>query len=172
MGIKQLFQAGFTLIEISIVLLIVTILLGYTVALFPIQQELKQYRQADAEISEIINHLIAFAQVNSRLPCPDTDGDGKEDTDNLYNNNHTNLAFHNGVVTDPDYDDIPDGCLAYDGFLPRITLSMNGDVDNQGRLLDPWGQPYRYAVSASDGSLNNILIMFPRMKYVTKGLIV
>ena len=30
-------QSGFTLVEIAIVLLIVTILLGYTVALFPRQ---------------------------------------------------------------------------------------------------------------------------------------
>ena len=40
-------QTGFTLIEIAIVLLIVTILLGYTVALFPRQQELKQYRAVE-----------------------------------------------------------------------------------------------------------------------------
>jgi len=33
-------QSGFTLVEIAIVLLIVTILLGYTVALFPRQQQL------------------------------------------------------------------------------------------------------------------------------------
>ena len=48
-------QRGFTLIEIAIVLLIVSILLGYTIAFFPIQQELKQYRQANAEMEEIID---------------------------------------------------------------------------------------------------------------------
>ena len=65
-------QTGFTLVEIAIVLLIVTILLGYTVAMFPIQQELKQYRKVDSELDDIIGHLIGFAQVNGRLPCPDT----------------------------------------------------------------------------------------------------
>ena len=69
-------QQGFTLIEIAIVLLIVTILLGYTIAMFPIQQELKQYRKANAEMEEIIDSLIAFAQINGRLPCPDTDQSG------------------------------------------------------------------------------------------------
>ncbi|MGK0399115.1 MAG: prepilin-type N-terminal cleavage/methylation domain-containing protein, partial [Gammaproteobacteria bacterium] len=60
---------GFTLIEISIVLLIVAILLGYTVALFPVQQELKQYRTANAEMERIIDAVYAYAQVNGRLPC-------------------------------------------------------------------------------------------------------
>ncbi len=71
-------QTGFTLIEIAIVLVIVTVLLGYTVAMFPIQQELKQYRSAEIEMNGIISHLVAFAQINGRLPCPDSDGDGVE----------------------------------------------------------------------------------------------
>jgi prepilin-type N-terminal cleavage/methylation domain-containing protein len=37
-------ESGFTLVEIAIVLLVVAVLLGYTVALFPKQQELKKYR--------------------------------------------------------------------------------------------------------------------------------
>ena len=45
-------NAGFTLVEIAIVLLIVTILLGYTVALFPRQQELKQYRALNRRWTE------------------------------------------------------------------------------------------------------------------------
>ena len=63
-------QTGFTLVEIAIVLLIVGILLGYTVALFPRQQELKQYRAVERQMNEIIEALIGFAQVNGRLPCP------------------------------------------------------------------------------------------------------
>ena len=62
-------QNGFTLIEIAIVLLIVTILLGYTVALFPRQQELKQYRDVDRKMDEVIAAIVGFAQVNGRLPC-------------------------------------------------------------------------------------------------------
>ena len=63
-------QQGFTLVEIAIVLLIVTILLGYTVAMFPRQQELKQYRAVDQEMDHIIDAIVGFAQVNGRLPCP------------------------------------------------------------------------------------------------------
>jgi prepilin-type N-terminal cleavage/methylation domain-containing protein len=132
MNSKTTPQSGFTLIEIAIVLLIVAILLGYTVALFPVQQELKQYRQADTEMADIIDNLVGFAQINGRLPCPDsiagapTDYDGIED-----------LA---GVTS----------CDTFFGFIPGRTLGIDGDYDGDGRLLDPWGQPYGYAVSGSE----------------------
>lgn len=142
------FQRGFTLIEIAIVLLIVTILLGYTVAMFPIQQELKQYRGANRQMDEIVNHLIAFAQVNGRLPCPDTNGDvnvtgvngvidGLEDSDDLIDN-ATGAVVVDGII---------DNCKAFFGFLPNRTLGMSGSLNAVGNLLDPWGGVYGYAVS-------------------------
>lgn len=146
----QRIQSGFTLIEIAIVLLIVTILLGYTVAMFPIQQELKQYRQTNAEMDEIVDALIAFAQVNGRLPCPDTTGnvngtaagifDGIEDTDDLI----INLDGTAGT------DVIPDNCKSFFGFLPSATLGMNGDINDDNQLQDPWSNAYGYAVSGVD----------------------
>jgi len=137
-------QNGFTLIEIAIVLLVVSILLGYTVALFPKQQELKKYRAADREMDDIIKALIGFAQVNGRLPCPDTSGgptpgvvDGQADwADTL--DNVTGAGGGDGVR---------DGCEAYHGFLPAATIGITGDFDANRSLLDPWGQPYHYHVS-------------------------
>lgn len=131
-------QRGFTLVEIAIVLLIVTILLGYTVALFPVQQELKQYRHAEREMDQIIESLIAFAQVNGRLPCPDT------------------------TAVNPAYDGVEDrtaglnDCDASYGFLPARTLGINGDIAANGVLLDPWGVGYGYAVSEADAGDGNV----------------
>ena len=141
-------QTGFTLIEIAIVLLIVSILLGYTVALFPIQQELKQYRAANQKMDEVIEALVGFAQVNGRLPCPDTSGgggtiDGQEDTADAFDN-VTGLLPVDGII---------DGCLAYSGFIPAGAIGINGDFDASRRLLDPWGQPYRYHVSNINAAL-------------------
>lgn len=144
-------QAGFTLVEIAIVLLIVTILIGYTVALFPVQQELKQYRETDQQLDQIVEHLIGFAQVNGRLPCPDTNGDvnvtgtvgvvdGQEDTDDLIDNN-TGVGVGDNLV---------DNCKAFSGFLPASTIGISGNIDDNGNLADPWGQPYRYHVSSLD----------------------
>lgn len=135
-------QTGFTLIEIAIVLVIVSVLLGYTVALFPIQQELKHYREGEQEMDEIVAALVGFAQINGRLPCPDTSGgggtiDGQEDESDVLNND-------TGVLV---ADGIPDSCLGYFGFVPSATIGFSGDIDATGRLLDPWGQPYLYHVS-------------------------
>lgn len=133
-------QTGFTLVEIAIVLMVVTILLGYTVAMFPAQQNLKKYRQVDREMDEIVEHLIAFAQVNGRLPCPDTSNgtgtiDGLEDQNATFN-----------------------GCEAYFGFLPGRTLGVQGVYDTIGSLLDPWGSEYGYAVSDIDNGTDGILV--------------
>ena len=126
--------SGFTLIEITLVLLVATILLGYTVGMYPLQQELKQYKIAEAEMDSILQYLIRFAQINGRLPCPDTNSggstiDGEEDS--------------NGS----------NGCKAFFGYLPAKSLGINGDF-KEGLLLDPWGIPYRYAVSKSNANVS------------------
>jgi len=124
-------QNGFTLIEIAIVLLIVTILLGYTVALFPRQQELKQYRDLDRKMDEVIAAIVGFAQVNGRLPCP---------------------AIPNSAG-------VEDGggggdCNNFGGFVPVNTLGITGRLNADSLLLDPWGNPYRYYVTDVDFDAN------------------
>lgn len=128
-------QSGFTLVEIAIVLLIVTVLLGYSVAMFPMQQQLKQYRHVDSEMDSIIEHLVAFAQVNGRLPCPDTS------TDNVLPVN---------IIDGAEDRDGTNACEAYFGFLPAETLGINGKYDAAGVLIDPWSQRYGYAISDLD----------------------
>jgi len=118
------------LIEIAIVLLIVAILLGYTVALFPKQQELKKYRAVDQEMDRVIEAIIGFAQVNGRLPCPAIpDSGGDED---------------GGGAVD---------CNNYGGFVPVNTLGLTGKRNQDSLLLDPWGNPYRYYVTNNDFNL-------------------
>ncbi len=120
-------EAGFTLVEIAIVLLIVTILLGYTLAMFPVQQELKQYREARQDIQRIKEAVIGFAQVNGRLPCPALPPSGGREDD-------TGTS----------------GCKSYAGFVPATTLGLNGRMNADRLMVDPWGNPYRYYVADSD----------------------
>lgn len=149
-GLTMKSNAGFTLIEIAIVLLIVTILLGYTVAMAPRQQELKQYKHAKQEMTEITEALYSFAQVNGYLPCPAFD-DGVTTSNGF--ECRTNGATCNG--TDP----ATHTCGSWFGFVPAKTLGIDGKYSNapvagvyagQGLLLDPWGEPYRYHVTDSD----------------------
>lgn len=128
-------QQGFTLVEIAIVLLIVTILLGYTVAMFPRQQELKQYRAADQEMDRILDAIVGFAQVNGRLPCPT-------------NPNLVGVENGGGGAN----------CSHYEGFVPINTLGITGRVNADSLMLDPWGNPYRYYVT--DNNFNGGLSDF------------
>ena len=61
MNTKSFNQSGFTLVEIAIVLLIVAILLGYTVAMFPRQQELP-----DLGVAETVDRLHRIADTKER----------------------------------------------------------------------------------------------------------
>lgn len=121
------YRAGFTLIEITIVLVIVSVLLGYTVALFPRQQELKKYRAVQQEMDQIIEAIIGFAQVNGRLPCPAIPNSGGNED--------------GGGATN---------CNNYGGFVPVNTLGLTGKFNQDTLLLDPWGNPYRYYVTDND----------------------
>ena len=105
-------QGGFTLIEIAIVLLIVTILLGYTVALFPRQQELRQYREVDRKMDEVIVALIGFAQINGRLPCPAIP-------------NSAGVEDGGGAAE----------CNNFGGFVPVNTLGITGRLNADSLLI-------------------------------------
>jgi prepilin-type N-terminal cleavage/methylation domain-containing protein len=136
MSVTGMRQSGFTLIEIAIVLLVVTIILGYTLAMFPIQQELKQYRQAEQEMDRVLEAIIGFAQANGRLPCPSRpNSNGSEVGGGSGNCN----PYTGKVAGDP-----------WVGFVPVNTLGLDGDVNKDGLLIDPWGNPYRYYVTDSD----------------------
>ena len=138
-------QTGFTLIEIAIVLIIVSILLGYTVAMLPRQQELKQYRAVKQQMDEVIEAIVGFAQVNGRLPCPAIPNSaGIEDFDN----DGSDLDLVNGGL--------PDGCYNYGGFVPVNTLGLSGRLNADSLLQDPWGNPYRYYVTNVDFNLGQL----------------
>jgi hypothetical protein len=118
--------------------------------LFPVQQELKQYRQADTEMDGIVNALIGFAQVNGRLPCPDTDADGRENALDAWHIGNNNAG--------PPTDTFFDSCAAYAGLIPMTTLGLQGNADSNNNLLDPWGGVYQYSVSDVDNTdLGNVI---------------
>jgi len=136
-------QTGFTLIEVAIALIIVSILLGYTVAMLPRQQELKQYRAVKRQMDEVIEAVIGFAQVNGRLPCPaGPDDDGVED-------------INVGV-----------GCNEYGGFVPVNTLGLSGRLNADSLLQDPWGNPYRYYVTFNDDMVSSNFTVPGQMRLV------
>ncbi len=113
---------GFTLIEMSIVLVIVALLVGGLLAPLSTRKEQERRTENVALMEQARAALIGFAIVNGRLPCPDTDTplDGLE---NACASGYTSLDANTGA-------------------LPWVTLELDTG-------LDPWGFPIGYAVNGA-----------------------
>lgn len=121
-------QAGFTLVEMAIVLLIVTLLLTGLVPTISSQFEQRYRNETRKQLDEIRDALLGFALANGRLPCPaSTASNGLES------------PLGGGVCSNPD------------GFVPAATLGIT-PTDNNGYALDGWSSRIRYAVSTSNTS--------------------
>jgi hypothetical protein len=79
------------------------------------------------QLREVETALYGFAQINGRLPCP-----ARHDS----NGNEHPVG---GVG----------GCTSANGFVPSTTLNLNGAVNPDGLLVDPWGNPLRYSVATT-----------------------
>ena len=121
------FQAGFTLVEMAVVLLIATILMAGLVPTISSQIEQRQMNDTRKQLNDIQQALIGFAIINERLPCPASPtSNGQEDP-----------VIVTGTCT------LPNG-----GFIPAATLGI-GPVNSQGLVVDAWNNPIRYAVTSS-----------------------
>ena len=107
---------GFTLIEMAIVLIILTLVVGS--ALVPLGAQIEQRKRAETQktLDEIKEALIGFALSQGVLPCPSNVTGGIPD-------GNANCTVTTGVAT---------------GYIPWVTLGVN----NQ----DAWGNLIRYAV--------------------------
>jgi prepilin-type N-terminal cleavage/methylation domain-containing protein len=109
--------SGFTLIEMAIVLIILTLVVGG--ALVPLGAQIEQRRRAETQksLDETKEALIGYAIANKALPCPSTLSGGAP----------TGIAASScstGTST---------------GYLPWATLGVTRQ--------DAWGNLLRYAVS-------------------------
>ena len=120
-------QRGFTLVEISIVLVIVTLLLGALLVPLGGAFEESRRKRTRAQLEEIHEALVGFAVSKGRLPCPATGTSGSLE-----------MPVGGG------------DCTAPNGFVPAATLGLIGDLNEDGLLLDVWGNPLRYSVDQSD----------------------
>jgi len=117
-------HSGFSLIEMAVVMLIVGLLLsGLFVALGDSAANRNRISAA-AELENFREALYGFAQTTGRLPCPAVVGSAGAEA-----------PIGGGI------------CTRAHGFIPAATLGLQGSVDSNGLLLDPWGNPYRYSIS-------------------------
>lgn len=118
-------QTGFSLLEMAVVLVILGLLLGGLLGPLSEQQRNKAQNQVEQQLTEIENALLGFAAANGRLPCPASAATNGQEARNGTNN-----------------------CTSEHGFVPTITLGLQGKTDTNMRLLDPWLVPIRYSLSS------------------------
>ncbi len=123
-------QAGFTLVEMAIVLVIVALLIGGVLAPLSTQKEQERRKENQQLLEQAREALLGYAAVNGYLPCPDTDGDGLEDSAG-------GTCGPATAITTIYYPADP----TLTGRLPWATLGIDAD-------LDPWGDRHfvRYTV--------------------------
>jgi prepilin-type N-terminal cleavage/methylation domain-containing protein len=110
---------GFTLIELAVALVIMSLLLTMMLTPLSARQEARHRLETQRTLEGLGEALIGFALVYGRLPCPAISADnGLEDR---------------ASSTGP--------CNKYSGFVPWVSLGMGGD--------DGWGRRIRYAAGSA-----------------------
>jgi prepilin-type N-terminal cleavage/methylation domain-containing protein len=97
---------GFSLLEMTIVLVILALVMGGMLMPLQAQLEYQKLRQTNQSLTEIKDALIGFAMIHGRLPCPS------------YITNPAHADF--GVEVAP-----CDATMTSDGYLPWRTLGVN-----------------------------------------------
>lgn len=123
------YERGFSLVEMAIVLVIIGVLIGGLVTPFSTQLEAGKRKAVESQLRDINEALVGFAASTGRLPCPATTA-----SNGLSAPNAATLV-----------------CTGFDGYVPVRTLGLNGSVDANDLLLDPWLNPVRYRLSSSNG---------------------
>lgn len=123
-------QRGFSLVELAIVLLIMGLVLGGLAMPLATQRENARVKDGLEQLESIRDSVEGFALVNGFLPCPAT------------------------PASDGYADSIGGSCTVQHGFVPATTLDVGGVRNDDNLLLNPWGSPVRYSVTASDADAN------------------
>lgn len=130
--------AGFSLVELAVVVLIVSILLTMGLAAFSVQVDTAALSATQRRQDAIKDALIAYLRKNARLPCPETTGLAGGGSSPTGRENRTNVG-----PPDPS-----SPCTSFVGTLPWLDLGLTKD-----NALDGYGNYFSYfvATAAADG---------------------
>ncbi len=129
-------HGGFTLVELAITLLVLTVLTSLLLIPLSGREEIRHRQQTSAELQEIRDALIGFAIIHRRLPCPAYQSDP---------------AAGNYGLEDTSGSSCPQSS---EGFLPWRTLGLPA-TDSWGvertSQSDAWTGYWRYRVDPAFG---------------------
>jgi len=127
---RRSIDSGFSLVEVSVVLVIVGLLLAGLLLPLGAQIEQQNMNETNRRLEMAREALVGFAVTNRRMPCPASLSSSGVET--------TPSAVSPGLGTCSN---------ALTGYVPAVTLGLQ-PIDSGTRLfLDAWGNPIRYAVT-------------------------
>lgn len=144
--------AGFSLMELIVVVAIIVVLAGLTMGGFNLVNQKNAREKAKVQIKLIENALEAYHSDNRSYP-PSLDPSGDRGDEVLYKFLYFDgfeARDNGGVIYLPELD--PNN-NAFTGKGKGGQAWMQG-VGAQARILDPWGNFYRYRSGESPGAQN------------------
>ena len=123
-------QRGFSLVELSIVLVIIGTLAGSLVV--PLSTSVRQarFKQTHVQLQLIRDAMHGYLASFGSLPCPVNESVGGDE-------------------------DASVACDSTFGYVPATALGVMGERASNGALLDSWGRPIHYAISAVSEDILN-----------------
>ncbi|MEI6730523.1 MAG: prepilin-type N-terminal cleavage/methylation domain-containing protein [Pseudomonadota bacterium] len=119
---------GFTLVELSIVLIIMSVVIGGSLTTFTASIKKTQFDLTSARIETIESALLSYSMTNLRIPCP------ADITKNL-----GDAAYATEGITCHNIATLP--TTPIEGTIPTKELGLSDDY-----MYDGWGHRFRYAV--------------------------
>ena len=130
---------GFTLIEMAVVLVVVSLVLGSLLVPLATQVEQRRIESTEQTLEQARDALLAFAAARGRLPCPADATGGQE-----------KVTPGTGA------------CASNPGFLPAATLGLS-PLDAEGYARDGWGiQQNRVRYGLRSATINSVSDVFTR----------
>lgn len=124
-------QQGFSLVELSLVMLILGVLITGAFSLAKVGQTQKKYDTTENKLQKIKRAMLTFSLISGHLPCPDVDANGNEE------------RVADGVA-----------CSAVSGWVPYVDIGLS-----RSDVVDSWGNLISYSIDSQATNLimvNNV----------------
>lgn len=147
-------KKAFTLVELLVVIGMISVLMGGAAASFARARERAKIAKATADVKEITNAIFAYENFASDHSLASVVGTANGEA------SKSTLGFLVGDAPQSESGEVP--------------VLYNAQFSGSGKILDPWGRPYRVRIEEPQGSiLNNtsidvtMSICLPNMNRIT-----
>ncbi len=148
--LRRLPRGGFTLIELSIVLLVTSLLLAGVVSIENRKLRVSQQEELKRKMDMIEKALYQYRIVNNKLPCPGDSRLALSAANFGLQSDGAAENCHDGGTIDSNLNLTDGGNSVFGGSVPVRTLGLPDDV-----AYDPWGRLFTYYIDKEANNSTN-----------------